>query len=281
VSEEEFCTTCTNHHRLGEFHEYQEVARDFLRGRDAGLALMLDMGLGKTAATLAALEPRHLPALVVAPKRVAEEVWDVEVAKWRPDLSVSVAAGEPKKRRIALNAGADVTVIGRDNLRDVTDTHIRPRTLVIDELSGYKNGGRNGSVRWKTARHLIAEHKMKHVWGLTGTPAPNGYLDLWGQIGLLDGGERLGRNLGGYRSRYFLPGNTIWNEAAHREIVVDWVLREGADLRIKELIQDICLAMKTDGRVSPSQGASGVPRVRVGVVREPRGVVRRRDPHRR
>jgi len=249
VSEEEFCTTCTHHHRLGEFHEYQEVARDFLRGRDAGLALMLDMGLGKTAATLAALEPRHLPALVVAPKRVAEEVWDVEVAKWRPDLSVSVAAGEPKKRRIALNAGADVTVIGRDNLRDVTDTHIRPRTLVIDELSGYKNGGRNGSVRWKTARHLIAEHKMKHVWGLTGTPAPNGYLDLWGQIGLLDGGERLGRNLGGYRSRYFLPGNTIWNEAAHREIVVDWVLREGADLRIKELIQDICLAMKTDGRV--------------------------------
>lgn len=244
----EVCETCSNHHPLGQFHEYQETARDFLRGRDEGLALMLDMGLGKTAATLAALEPKHLPALVVAPKRVAEEVWDIEVAKWRPDLSVSVAMGEPKQRRIALNAGADVSVIGRDNLRDVTDTHLKPRTFVIDELSGYKNGGRQGSVRWKTARALITEHRLKHVWGLTGTPAPNGYLDLWGQIGLLDGGKRLGRNLTGFRSRYFVPENIVWN--GKKEVVASWALREGADDRIKELIEDICLAMKTDGRVN-------------------------------
>lgn len=227
-------------------HDYQEVARDFLRGRPQA-ALMLDMGLGKTASTLSALEPRHLPALVVAPKRVAEEVWDVERDKWRPDLSVSVAMGEPKQRRIALNAGADITVIGRDNLRDVTDTHIKPRTLVIDELSGYKNGGRKGSVRWKTARALITEHRIQNVWGLTGTPAPNGYLDLWGQIGLLDGGQRLGRNLTGFRSRYFVPENTVWN--GKKEVVASYALREGADQRIKELIEDICLAMKTDGRV--------------------------------
>lgn len=245
----EYCETCSNHHVYGELHEYQDVARDFLRGRDKGLALMLDMGLGKTASVLAAVEPRHLPLLVVAPKRVAEEVWDVEVSKWRPDLSVSVAMGEPKKRRTALNAGADITVIGRDNLRDVEDTHIKPRTFVIDELSGYKSGGRNGSVRWKTAKQMIANLKIGHTWGLTGTPAPNGYLDLWGQIGLLDNGERLGRNLTGFRSRYFLPGNTIWNPVAHREVVVDYVLREGADERIKELIQDICLAMSTDGRI--------------------------------
>lgn len=229
-------------------HDYQEVARDFLRGRDTGLALMLDMGLGKTASVLSALEPRHLPTLVVAPKRVAEEVWDVERDKWRPDLSVSVAKGEPKQRRIALNAGADITVIGRDNLRDVTDTHIKPRSFVIDELSGYKNGGRQGSVRWKTARALITEHRLKHVWGLTGTPAPNGYLDLWGQIGLLDGGERLGRNLTGFRNRYFFPGSTI--RQGNIDVVTEWVLREGADERIKEKIQDICLAMATDGRIT-------------------------------
>lgn len=210
---------------------------------------MLDMGLGKTASVLSALEKRHLPALVVAPKRVAEEVWDVERDKWRPDLSVSVAKGTPTQRRTALNAGADLTIIGRDNLRDVEDTHIRPRTFVVDELSGYKNGGRQGSVRWKTARRLISNYNIRHVWGLTGTPAPNGYLDLWGQIGLLDGGERLGRNLTGYRNRYFLPGNTIWNPQAHREVVVEWTLREGADDRIKAKIEDICLAMKTDGRV--------------------------------
>jgi len=208
---------------------------------------MLDMGLGKTASVLSALEDRHLPALVVAPKRVAEEVWDVEVGKWASHLSVSVAAGTPKQRRRALEAGADVTVIGRDNLRDVDDVFLRPKTFVVDELSGYKNGGRNGSVRWKTARRLISDRKINHVWGLTGTPAPNGYLDLWGQIGLLDGGERLGRNLTGYRTRYFFPSQTIWN--GKREVEVGWTLREGADERIKELIEDICLAMKTDGRI--------------------------------
>jgi SNF2 family DNA or RNA helicase len=227
-------------------HDYQEVGVDFLRGRDQA-ALMMDMGLGKTACVLSALEPKHLPALVVAPKRVAEEVWDVEQSKWRPDLDIVVAMGDPKKRRMALNSGAAITVIGRDNLRDVTDTHIKPRTLVIDELSGYKNGGRKGSVRWKTARALITEHKIKHVWGLTGTPAPNGYLDLWGQIGLLDGGERLGRNLTGYQNRYFVPENIVWN--GKREVVASWALREGADQRIKELIEDICLAMATNGRI--------------------------------
>lgn len=228
-------------------HDYQEVARDFLRGRDGGLALMLDMGLGKTAATLAALEDRHLPALVVAPKRVAEEVWDVEQEKWRPDLGISVAKGEPHQRRRALNSGAPITVIGRDNLRDVTDTHLKPKTLVLDELSGYKSGGRNGSVRWKTARALMVEHGIKHAWGLTGTPAPNGYLDLWGQIGLLDGGQRLGKNLTGFRNRYFIPTKTIWN--GKREVDVAWEPREGATERIKELIQDMCLAMETDGRI--------------------------------
>lgn len=243
----DICPTCPSGHAWGTLHDYQEVSRDFLRGRDGGLALMLDMGLGKTASVLAALEPKHLPALVVAPKRVAEEVWDVERDKWRPDLSVSVAKGEPKQRRTALNSGADITVIGRDNLRDVTDTHIKPKTLVIDELSGYKSGGRQGSVRWKSARALITEHNIRHIWGLTGTPAPNGYLDLWGQIGLLDGGQRLGRNLTGFRNRYFVPENIVWN--GKKEVVASWALREGADDRIKELIEDICLAMSTDGRI--------------------------------
>lgn len=226
---------------MGVLHDYQEVARDFLRGRPQG-ALMLDMGLGKTASTLAALEPKHLPVLVCAPKKVAEEVWDVERDLWSPDLSISVAMGEPTKRRKALNAGADITVISRDNLRDVADTHIKPKTFVIDELSGFKT---KSSVRWKTARRLIADNRINHVWGLTGTPAPNGYLDLWGQIGLLDGGQRLGRNLTGYRSRYFMPGRTLKDGT-----VIEWLLREGADAHIKALIEDICLAMSTDGRIT-------------------------------
>lgn len=220
-------------------HPYQEVAVEFLQ-KQSRAALMLDMGLGKTACVLNALTPDHLPCLVVAPKRVAEEVWDVERDLWRPDLSIAVAKGTPGKRREALLSGADIVVLGRDNLRDLDGVDVPFRTLVVDELSGFKN---RASVRWKTARRIISRG-VKHVWGLTGTPAPNGYLDLWGQIALLDGGERLGRNITTYRSRYFYPGRQLPSG-----VIIEWIMREGADAKIRERIQDICLAMATDGRV--------------------------------
>jgi SNF2 family DNA or RNA helicase len=202
---------------------------------------MLDMGLGKTACVLSALTPEHLPALVVAPKRVAEEVWEVERDLWRPDLSIAVARGTPSRRREALLSGSDVVVLGRDNLKDLDAVDVPFRTLVIDELSGFKN---RASVRWKSARRFIVDHGVEHVWGLTGTPAPNGYLDLWGQISLLDGGERLGKNITTYRSRYFTPGRQLPSG-----VIIEWNLREGADARIRERMHDICLAMATDGRV--------------------------------
>lgn len=221
--------------------DYQLVARDFLRGRDRA-ALLLDMGLGKTAASLCALEPRHLPLLVVAPKRVAEEVWDVEQELWRPDLSLAVAQGSPAARAAVLASDADIIVISWDNMGDVLtvkrDTPFR--TLLLDELSGYKGRG----TRWKNARKIIAKHAIEHVWGLTGTPAPNGYLDLWPQIALLDNGQRLGKNITTYRNRYFMPGRQLPNG-----VIIEWNLREEAEGRIKGLIEDICLAMETDGRV--------------------------------
>jgi SNF2 family DNA or RNA helicase len=221
-------------------HDYQLVAQRFLQGQDRA-ALFLDMGLGKTAVVLTALEPRHLPALVVAPKRVAENVWGAERDLWRPDLSISIAAGSPIQRGDALRAGADITVIGRDNLRDVLRMRPRPpwATFVIDELSGYKN---RASVRWKTAKKIADD--VPYLWGLTGTPAPNGYHDLWAQIALLDGGARLGKNITTYRSRYFRPGRQIANGT-----IVSWELREESEAHIKTLIEDICLSMESDGRV--------------------------------
>jgi SNF2 family DNA or RNA helicase len=247
----EVCDTCSSHHPLGQFHEYQDLAVDFLR-RQPRAALMMDMGLGKTASVLAALEDRHLPALVTAPKRVAEEVWDVEQERWRPDLGIAVAAGDPAKRKAALLSDAPIVVLGRDNLRDLDSLKPRDRepfrTFVIDELSGFKSGGNRGSVRWKAARRQIKKETTANVWGLTGTPAPNGYLDLWGQISLLDGGERLGKSFSGYRDRYFVVDQTIWNGT--REVAVSWAPREFSIDRIKERIEDICLAMKSEGRIT-------------------------------
>lgn len=217
-----------------KLHNYQEVARDFLRGRPKA-GLFLDLGLGKTATTLAALQPEHLPALVVAPKRVAENVWEEERDLWRPDLGLALAIGEPARRRAALAAREDLTVISRDNLKDAAPGY---RTIILDELSSFKGG--HGATRWKLARKLTA--KAENVWGLTGTPAPNGYLDLWPQIFLLDRGERLGTSVAGYRNRYFISTQQVWN--GKQLVDIGYELREGAEEKIKGLIQDICLYME-------------------------------------
>lgn len=224
-----------------QLHDYQLVARDFLRGRNR-CALFLDMGLGKTATSLAALEERHLPALVIAPKRVAETVWHKEKDIWRPDLTLRVAKGEKAKRLEALSdEDTDIIVLGRDNLRDL-DAILRTRefkTVIIDELSGFKN---RASIRWKTLRkHSLT---VPHVWGLTGTPTPNGLMDLWAQVYLLDHGARLGKNITTYRTRYFMPGRQLATG-----IITEWIPRPGADDKIHDLVADICLAMETDGRI--------------------------------
>lgn len=221
-----------------KLHPYQELARDFLRQhREAGL--FLDMGYGKTAITLSALEPRHLPVLVVAPKRVAEHVWPVERELWRPDLRLALAAGDPQIRRQALDSTADIYVIGRDNLKDIKRSKFK--TVVFDELSGYRD--RNTS-RWKYGRKLAQQ--AENVWGLTGTPTPNGLLDLWAQLYLLDGGQRLDTAVTRYRERYFLPGRRIQSG-----MVVSWHLKPTAEAAIHRKIDDICLSIVDEIELPP------------------------------
>lgn len=218
-------------------HDYQRVGVDHLH-RNPRAGLFLDMGLGKTATALTALTADHLPALVVAPKRVAEETWPVEAAIWRPDLRIAVAAGTPARRRAALAAGADVTVIGRDNLADAVGGPWR--TFVLDELSGFKS--------WATARFKAGKRiseAAEYVWGLTGTPSPNGLLDLWAQIYIIDNGARLGRYITHYRQRYFYAANRLPSG-----VVTEWALRPGAEEAIHRQIDDICLSMGTDGRIA-------------------------------
>lgn len=199
---------------------------------------------------LSALRPSDLPALVVAPKRVAEHVWPVEAKLWRPELSVSLATGTPAKRAKALDSGADLVVISRDNLGDLATSNARGgltmtaqpwRTIVFDELSSFKN---RATRRWRVARLLTCTSNVRNVWGLTGTPAPNGLLDLWPQIALLDGGERLERTITAYRQRYFTPGPQL-----RTGVVTRWDLRPGADELIHAKLDDICMSMRTLGRL--------------------------------
>jgi len=228
---------------------HQKKAIEFLETHDHG-ALFLGMGLGKTVSTLVVLDEfiheeffiRN--ALVIAPKNVAENVWKQEISKW-DDLSrltCSVVAGTAKQRIKALNTKADLYIIGRDNLvwlRDYLGDRWPFDAVVIDELSSFKN---HASKRFKALKKVILLCKV--VWGLTGTPAPNGYLDLWPQIYLLDGGKRLGKRVGEYRDRFFKPG-------AHKgHIVYEWRLRMGAKDTIDRLLKDLCLSMSAEDWLS-------------------------------
>lgn len=220
-----------------ELHDYQKVAVEHLRTHPRA-GLFLDMGLGKTAVACTALEPRHLPALVVAPKRVAEEVWPEELQKWRPDLSYTLAAGTKAQRLSALqSADEDVCIVSRDNLGDVPLG--RFRTVIMDESSSFKN---RGTQRWKTMSRIVKYAEYR--WALTGTPSPNGLMDLWAQIFLLDDGQRLGKTLTGFRERYYTPGRQL-----RSGVITEWIPKPETEDAIHRLLEDICLSMSTDGRV--------------------------------
>ncbi len=227
-------------------HDYQRVAVAHLQANPRA-ALFLEMGLGKTAATLRALTPAHLPAVVLAPPRVARLVWPQEAALWRPDLRVAAATGGPAQRAAAL-AGLgttyDLVAMSAASVADLRN--IRPRTLILDELSLWKN---RATVRWRRTRALAMA--ADYCWGLTGTPSPNGLMDLWAQLYLLDQGARLGRNLTAYRQEFFQVGRLPNGRPAQLQngTVTKWELLPGAQERIMASLEDICLSMQQEGRL--------------------------------
>ena len=180
---------------------------------------------------------------MVAPLRVAEDTWTTEADKWDHlrDLRISAILGDRKKRRAALEADADLYVINRENMEWLCDPQLSGMKqwkfdlVVIDELSSFKN---NQSKRWRAFKRRVPPDVP--VWGLTGTIAPKGYIDLWPQIFLLDRGERLEKTLGAYREKYFTPG------ARKGHIVYEWLLKQGSKERIDGKIGDLCVSMRKE-----------------------------------
>lgn len=224
------------HHPLDpRLHDYQRRAVAHLHSHPRS-ALFLVPGMGKTAVTLSALTEVHLPALVIAPKRVIEETWPEEIAAWRPDLTYSLIRGSKTQRLERLNEETDIHLITRDTFGDDLNIGRKKhgyRTIIIDELSGFKSRGSN---RWKHANKLVKD--VPYVWGLTGTPTPNSYIDLWPQLFLLDRGARLGRTITSFRTQYFAPGQRLPNG-----VITGWTMRPGAQPVIESLINDICFAV--------------------------------------
>lgn len=227
------------HHPLDDrLHDYQERGVKHLHAHPRS-ALFLVPGLGKTATTLSALTEVHLPVLVVAPKRVVTDTWPAEIGLWRPDLTYSVIRGNKDQRLAKLQEDTDIHIISRDTFGDdlaVKRAKVRYKTVIIDELSGFKN---RASKRWKHMNRIVKD--VPYVWGLTGTPMPNSYIDLWSQIFLLDRGARLERTITAFRSKYFLPGKRLPNG-----VITDWTLRPYAEEVIQDRIKDICMSVSPE-----------------------------------
>ncbi len=224
-------------------HEYQIYATEFIKAHPIS-AVFLDMGLGKTSVTLTAIadmlrdsfEARRV--LVIAPLRVALNTWPAEIEKWDhlQGLSYAVAVGSEKERRAAFVKHADITIINRENLQWLVDYSGIPfdfDMVVIDELSSFKN---HQSKRWKAM--MKVRPRVKHIVGLTGTPASNSLMDLWAEFRVLDMGERLGRFITAYRTDYFTP------DKRNGQIIYSYKLLPGAEDAIYRKISDITISMK-------------------------------------
>ena len=227
--------------RRFEPHDYQRRAIGWVLDHPR-CGLFMEMGLGKTICTLTAVQTlvdrmEVGAVLVIAPKKVAESTWSDEAASWAHlDLRVSVVTGTPAQRLAALREEADVYVLGRDSvvwLQSLKASQ-RPRfdMVVLDELTSFKSPK---SQRFKALRKMLPT--VSRVVGLTGTPTPNGLIDLWAQIYCLDQGQRLGPFVTRYRETYFkcIEKNNI--------PIKVWP-KEGAEEAITAKISDICFSMK-------------------------------------
>lgn len=226
-------------------HVYQDYAEKRILDTNY-IALLLEMGLGKTVTTLTAIDKLlndyfdAVKVLVIAPLRVAEDTWAREIEKWDhlQHLRISKVLGSAATRRKALKAEADIYVINRENVEWLVSEYGSQwpfDTVVIDELSSFKN---SNSKRFRALKRV--RPMMRRVVGLTGTPAPNSLMDLWAPMYLIDQGERLGKTITGYRDRYFLPGER------NGHVVYNWKQKKESEERVYEAISDIAVSMKAE-----------------------------------
>ena len=222
-------------------HEYQKYGVEFILTHPIS-ALFLECGLGKTVTTLTAVEELIYDrfevgkVLIIAPLRVAMTTWTGETEKWEhlKRLRLSRVLGSAAEREQALKADADVYIINRENVEWLVNNYeFNFDMVVIDELSSFKS---HQSKRFKALRKV--RPKVKRIVGLTGTPAPNGLMDLWAEINILDMGQRLSRYISRYRYEYFKP------DKRNGMVIYSYKPLPDAEERIYDKLSDICISMK-------------------------------------
>lgn len=227
---------------------YQEYCIDRIC-KESAVGIFIAPGLGKTISSLMSVRKLKCErfevnrVLVIAPKKVAEATWMQEAQKWQQTriLRFSLILGTVRQRTEALpeNRKADVYVVNRENVMWLVDRYRNDwpfDMVIIDESTSFKN------PKTKRFKSLAAVRPhIKRIVELTGTPSPNGLSDLWAQIFLLDGGERLGKSFYGFRNRYFDPAFV-----SSSGVVYKYNLKPGAEKSIVEKVKDICVTMKAE-----------------------------------
>ncbi|RTL05687.1 DEAD/DEAH box helicase [Candidatus Dependentiae bacterium] len=225
--------------KRSDLHKYQRKAVKFIL-KKLKCGLFLDMGLGKTATTLTAIsdlldEFRVSNVLIVAPLKVANNVWKQETRKWEHlrHLKVRIATGSEKRRLKQLRKPADIHIINRENIPWlIENVKWKWDMLVIDESSSFKSAK---ARRFRSLRKVLKY--LESVVILTGTPSPQSFMDLWSQIFLLDLGKRLGKTITSYRQKYF---------RSFGYMSYQFKIKQSSIKKIKKLISDICISMKAE-----------------------------------
>ncbi len=190
--------------------DYQNLGADFLYERDRAM-ILAPVGAGKTAMTLIAMRDMLVAGvvqrfLVVAPKRVAEHVWPVEVKLWAPELTLTVATGTPAQRTKALHANVQVVIATYDNLQWLAEQSLTFGAVVFDELTRLKNPS---GKRFKALAKVLGAIPIR--WGLTGSFTSNGLEDVFGQCKVIDQ-SLLGRSKGAFLQQYFYCVNRDYGQ---------------------------------------------------------------------
>lgn len=205
------------------------------------MGLFMEPGLGKTTTALTIIAEQFTGrTLIIAPKRVAETVWEQETKKWQhlQHLTVSKCLGSPSTRLNALKTSSDILIVNLENLVWLLEqSQFEFQNLVIDESSRFKDPS---TKRFKALKKCLKQFKRKLI--LTGTPTPQGVADLWSQVGILDSGERLETSLTKFRMKYMKPDQMN----RHTHVIYSWKLQEGASDVITKKIEDICVSLKAD-----------------------------------
>lgn len=202
------------------------------------------MGLGKSVSTLTAMNTLQMldsrPQLVIAPLRVARSTWPDEARKWdhTAHMHVLPIVGTERERLAALKQDANVYTTNYEQLPWLIDQFERKpwpfSTIIVDEatkLKGFRT--KQGTARAKALARVAHTPRVERFVELTGTPSPNGLLDLWGQIWFLDKGERLGKSFTAFKERWF---NTSYDGFSVEA-------RSHAQDEIQKLLADLCLTI--------------------------------------